>query len=426
MDIEPSFMDQVWKVYERAGPKLKCRRRLRAAIENLDRFHIERNCIEVLYIRKDGQMDFAETEMRSARMVLRLLHFDSCINDGGAVTSDIPTSVSYDGLSGTPISEAYHGSGAQELTCLWGIDVLKSPTGPKLTPEQIKFCNEIVEAPNASVGKTSKHRLQTECESISDVYDVVRYFKWTKVACTWKYPETQPSQTTEVPENDFYGLRPSEYRSSSYVIRSLNNCFHSDMSFSNQRSTPSALLEAALSNIDVPQSITETLSNLEQLNNLGKDIALPNGEVFQKGKGVSGFTPVTPARRESDFKERKSQTRMATAGRFSATTTTTTTASATKSSASASVRSGVRTGTSNSSAISLASAEGTTRGGRGNKSHALDDFYAPRKSPLPPSPTKRLTSSQQLLEESRQNMKSEKDKKTRLHRSVQKHKNFAV
>lgn len=63
-------------VYDKAGPRLKSRNRLRHMIESVDRFGIEHSCLEVLEIQK-MQPGFAESELRAAKAMLRLLHFDA-------------------------------------------------------------------------------------------------------------------------------------------------------------------------------------------------------------------------------------------------------------------------------------------------------------------------------------------------------------
>ena len=141
-----------------------------------------------------------------------------------------------------------------------------------------------------------------------------------QVACTWRYPEVQKvveagldhafsssslmgsvvankERETDV-ENEFFGLRPQAARASSYVIRTLHKDFlQNDLSFSTNsaktfQGSSSALLEAALSNIEVPSNIAETLAHLEELSKVGKDIKLPNGDIYQRGVGIKPATPV--------------------------------------------------------------------------------------------------------------------------------------
>ena len=66
-------------VYDKAGPRLKSRNRLRHMIESVDRFGIEHTCLEVLEIQK-LQPGFAESELRAAKAMLRLLDFDAELN----------------------------------------------------------------------------------------------------------------------------------------------------------------------------------------------------------------------------------------------------------------------------------------------------------------------------------------------------------
>jgi hypothetical protein len=66
-------------VYDKAGPRLKTRNRLRHAVESVDRYTIEHTCLEVLEIQK-MQPGFAESELRAAKAMLRLLEWDNELN----------------------------------------------------------------------------------------------------------------------------------------------------------------------------------------------------------------------------------------------------------------------------------------------------------------------------------------------------------
>lgn len=136
--------------------------------------------------------------------------------------------------------------------------------GPKLTREVIDICDAIVEQSAADVSTSDseeglralKLRLQSAAGSVRAIYDVIRYFKWHKTACVWRYPEVVAMQQQEREmdeyeekekdemaagevgstasrphgagggEGGFYGLRPAQARSAAFVIRSL----HSDVS----------------------------------------------------------------------------------------------------------------------------------------------------------------------------------------------------
>ena len=83
-------------------------------------------------------------------------------------------------------------------------------------------------------------------------------------------------QSTSLHEGEFYGLRPSDARCAAYIIRTL----HKD--FDPITGSSSALMQAALSNVDLPTGVSEALSSLEMLSSIDARPALPNGTVFQK------------------------------------------------------------------------------------------------------------------------------------------------
>ena len=263
-----------------------------------------------------------------------------------------------------------------------------------------------------------------------------------------KYEKTKCMEYPGV--SSMHTLIHSYTHTSSYVIRSLNNCFPSDLTFSNQRKAPSALLEAALSNIDVPKSIGQTLAHLDQLKTHGHDIPLPNGEVYQRGKGVTA----TAASAKGGYN-------FGTSGAYDSApsnstphcTSTTYTTPARKAGKAASVEakasmSSTFSSNSSSSVFSSASSKnapskmsssresvgigsiGGIRGDTGSPLRSIGgirgDTGSPRKSPVPLSPTRQLSTQQKQLMESRKNKKIEQDKMARITRSVQKHRNFAV
>lgn len=180
---------------------------------------------------------------------------------------------------GPSISKQLFSSFEARESTLWGEELLKESTGGKLSNEIIDLCDEIMAETGALAEKRSdptcppieteaaakrvkslKQRLQELAGSRSSLYDVIRYFKWYKTACVWRYPEvvaasmllnddslygkylaraidTDEGSTGDATtvslhaegvqrEGEFYGLRPAEARANTFVIRSL----HSDVS----------------------------------------------------------------------------------------------------------------------------------------------------------------------------------------------------
>jgi hypothetical protein len=86
-------------VYDKAGPRLKTRNRLRHAVESVDRDTKEHTCQEVLEIQK-MQPGFAESELRAAKAMLRLLEWDNELN---------PTEQDEEGQGAASVSDGEEG-----------------------------------------------------------------------------------------------------------------------------------------------------------------------------------------------------------------------------------------------------------------------------------------------------------------------------
>lgn len=270
MDIDAEFLDKVVGVYENAGPRLKTRNRLRQAIEMVNRYQIEQGCLEVMEIRQHNH-HFAEAELRAARMMLRLLDFDCQLypnlstnrcyvlatgttaadqahggglggggGGGGASNSgrmvdaaDLPETVGEDDdgdgsnspggsatENGDPGNATVTSASAVAVTNapaaadagpkLWGEAILAEPCPSKLTPEIVEVCNAIAEATYPSIAKMHKQRLQqmlTVRGSSDEMFAAIRYYKWSRSLCTWKFPEvtgdtgaTEPKNKSDVAE----------------------------------------------------------------------------------------------------------------------------------------------------------------------------------------------------------------------------------
>ena len=219
-----------------------------------------------------------------------------------------------------------HQHGTHLSKTLWGHRVTRQPTMPKLSKDILDVCHAIVSAPSAAAVKAEKMRLLDRAGSVQRLYEIVRYFKWSKTLCTWRYPEVQkqlklqqrtsPSKghgqggkpsgldhveaskgghgggcgggDDDIEERDFYGLEPARARSSAYIIRTLHRDFDgADSSSTGAPAASSALMQAALSNVELPTSVQQTLANLDHLNSIDLPIPLPNGEIFRKTKDRS-------------------------------------------------------------------------------------------------------------------------------------------
>ncbi|RYH19115.1 hypothetical protein EON65_26485 [archaeon] len=381
------------------GPRLKTRNKLRMAIEHIHIECIEQGVLEVMEIRKHHSM-FAEAELRAARMMLRMCYFDSLLfakkkpGDGGDETKN--------GGGGEGSGEGGEDKD-KDLPKLWNEPLLSTVlsathppscyTIPLLTPSLIELCNAITDSTQfPAIRKLQQQKLMDTCGSLDRCYEVIRYFKWSRMCCTWKYPEiTQavsshsatPSQSAhshashpstplkasvtshalhsphpstphygdmpmsmddldeglDVPQKksavtpntefkqlqktksmvtqsphtpsrggesgvggnkasgaggfvgeggggvgveagggeDFYQMDFSAARGNAYVIR----CLHQDFDmFLNTTNNQNASLDAALGNVEISSSMQDSLVNLDLLNDVHKNIILPNGQMF--------------------------------------------------------------------------------------------------------------------------------------------------
>lgn len=339
LNINPDFINKIQLIYDNAGPRLKTRNRLRMNIEMIDRYGIEQSILEVLQIRTHHEA-FAESELRAARQLLQLLEYDQILfpstsslsspsssprgkggNDDGerlvdvndlhddAVTTNAKNNVPFaDKKTSSRSLDKASTDSSSKPTLLWGKPILTETTGPLLTLEVIEICNAITESTYPAIVKMHKQRLQNLAGSVDRVYQIIRYYKWMKVLCTWKYPEVIRANSQKAAsdagkkgatavfdakdspaagvttgggfaddQEEFFGLRFQEAHCNPYVIRLL----HQDFDIYGQRNT-SAMMEAALSAIDLPSSMQETLENLDLLNDIDKPILLPNGNIYQK------------------------------------------------------------------------------------------------------------------------------------------------
>jgi myosin heavy subunit len=402
LNINPEFVNKIQLIYDNAGPRLKTRNRLRMNIEMINRYGIEQSILEVLQIRTHHEK-FGESELRAARILLQLLEYDAILfphqqeqfqkqqqqqqqqlansnldhsnnkhpqqlqqqrssdsaknellkgEDDGERMVDIQDLL--DGNNDTNITSKMNNlslesplvgnnsSSGGKPTLLWGKPILTEPTGPLLTLEIIEICNAITESSFPAIVKMHKQRLQQIAGSVDRVYQIIRYYKWMKVLCTWKYPEVMKANSQKTPTDPFYHstkkdmiskqlkknnskthLHDASNESKDHFEKSYDgsdfggfgetgrgggdgggdgevreeffglkfqdaHCnayiirlLHQDFDIYGQKNN-SAEMEAILSAVDLPTSMKETLENLDLLNDIDKPILLPNGNIYQK------------------------------------------------------------------------------------------------------------------------------------------------
>lgn len=341
LNIDINFIEKVERIYENTGPRLQARNRLRDGIEHINIGLIERSVVDIFAIREHHE-GFAESEIRAAKMLLRLLDFDKQLypelyeddEEIGKLSQKYIDEMEENKKTkeiekDSDVDEENESHGynedveSKEHPILWGRKITLVPTKNRLPEEIISLCERIGE--NHDIADLSKLNKQTLREASGDnpliMYSYIRYFKWHKTLCVWKYPElldddgmkslnnsskapsspSSPLRSSMNPSsplsqrnngsniNDlslntssqssfqFFDYNYKQARSNTYIIRSLHHDF--DMY---TMKTKNSSLEAAISAIQTNGSINSTLKNLNNNNNIDKKIVLPNGKVFQK------------------------------------------------------------------------------------------------------------------------------------------------
>jgi hypothetical protein len=169
----------------------RARNKLRRAIETIDSTGIVEGMSEIRGLQQHYPQ-FADMEMRAGKSMLDMLNFESQLSPGGVFS-----------LQGQS----------------------------RLSDEVLILCHEICSCADVNKRKTLQRRLFKLAAS-SDKYEYfIRSYKWSKIYCTWKYPEivgrnvSSPNPQTEHEDDmggDFFGLKPAEARASKYIIRSLH------------------------------------------------------------------------------------------------------------------------------------------------------------------------------------------------------------
>jgi len=269
LGVDEMFISKVKRVYDGAGPRLHTRTRLRTAIETIDRRAIESGVQEIEAIQQfRGREAFGEGEARAGRLMLRMLAFEAQVGGGGGGGAAGYQHLFLSGEGGGVGDDDDDVNGDEDD------GVGRRGPGALLTSEMISLCDEICSTSSLEAAKAAKRRLQHLASGTSGgskgkkassfavdtgLENVVRWYKWSKMLCTWKYPEVGGGGGGgggEGEEYEFFGLRASEARSSVFLIRTL----HSDVGGSD--APPS--VQAALGALDLPANVKETLDKLER------------------------------------------------------------------------------------------------------------------------------------------------------------------
>lgn len=166
----------------------RARNKLRRAIETIDSAGIIDGMSEISGLQQHHPQ-FADMEMRAGRSMLAMLNFETQLSPF--------TFASLNGQS-------------------------------RLTDDIISLCHDICTSADVNMQKTLERRLFKIATTYDKYEFFIRSYKWSKIFCTWKYPEIVCRNDVHQanPHNDsnehFFGLYPTEARASKYIIRSLH------------------------------------------------------------------------------------------------------------------------------------------------------------------------------------------------------------
>lgn len=213
--VDSDFVQKVRRIYENTSPRLRARGKLRRAIEIIDKEAIL-DCVEEIEMLQMHHEEFAGMELKAARGLLKML--------------DLEASLSPKSLAN--FEESYRLSDACLALC-HDISACRDR-------EKLKSLLRILKVKHAE-GSASKYE------------SLIRSYKWSRVFCTWKYPEVLDKDRTRSLEEvereeaeEFFGLSPAAARQATHVILSL----HQDLSPCS--GVNPASLQAALGALDLP------------------------------------------------------------------------------------------------------------------------------------------------------------------------------
>ena len=244
--VDQLFIDKVQRIYESTGPRLRQRNRLRRAIEVIDWHNVKQASDEAKALQ-ESVPGFAAVELRAAAALERLLHFDELLDD-----SQVDPNNKIESSDESPEAQSDTSS----------MRNYRKDKGPLLNDEVIDICNKISSESDPKKKQEYRQKLKDMTSNQKQYESFIRYYKWSKLLCVWKYPEVaddieNQNKMNKSPE-EFYALRIDESRTSLNLIRTLhqNVDSHGNMS---------ASLHAELSSLDLPGEVIETFQSLEEI-----------------------------------------------------------------------------------------------------------------------------------------------------------------
>lgn len=291
--VDNLFIDRVQRIYEFTVPRIRQRNRLRRAIEVIDLHNIKAACHEAKTIQ-DSVPGFAAVELRAAAAIERLLNLEDLLDDSEISEfskADSNSDGIHDDQSDTTSMKSY-----------------KRDKGPLLNDEVIDICDKISIENDPKIKKEYRQKLKDMTTSDRQYENFIRYYKWTKLLCIWKYPEimddieNQNKGKLNKVEEEFYKLRIEESRTSLNLIRTL----HQDV---DSQGNMSASLHAEITSLDLPKEVIESFNSLDDL---VKKVALTRKQKKEKDRKAE-MAVVEKRRKEEEsvrLKSNKSKFRL--------------------------------------------------------------------------------------------------------------------
>ena len=181
LGVDEEFIGKVKRVYQNTGPLLQAKFSIRRAIETVDKFAVKRSIDEIVTLQK-FHPHFCEDEVAAGLQLLKMISFQKQI------------CVATSAKGGRSRTSAVEGSDEEksekdgEVACAT-YDELKDDDGPRLTPSTLDLCEVICCTDDISLARKAQSRLTLMTRNTEQMEDLVRCFKWSKLLCTWNYPE---------------------------------------------------------------------------------------------------------------------------------------------------------------------------------------------------------------------------------------------
>jgi hypothetical protein len=248
LGVDYDFIAKVQRIYESASPRLRARNKLRRAIEIIDYNGILDGMNEVEGLQSHYPK-FGEMELKAGRSLLSMLEFEKQIYQMNSyfnrfILTDEILNVCHEicGIDST-LSSANATAAAAGVTTT---GTKTNRTGIGIGSSSISMTGGVTTAAAATAASQNLKSLKAKLfrlsgGSMEQMELIIRSYKWSKVYCTWKYPEVlsqKPASSSssshtatatsgggvwiDDSHGNFFGLRPAEARSSIHVIRSLH------------------------------------------------------------------------------------------------------------------------------------------------------------------------------------------------------------